>query len=638
MKKFIKYTTPILILLAIVVPLHDTHAQSVITSFLGFKGLINLTGFILGFIFNILIALSGWFLGVCGTLLNVSLNATLHIKDIVDATPAVYEIWKAIRDISGIFIIFFLLYASIRLILDIQPPNFGDLIKNIIIAGILINFSFFFTGLLIDLSNMTSLAIYRAITPERSDNFQKSKNALLFNDGGISDTFMQSLQIQKNLGKQNVDFTDISHDVSFLIKSVVVQFASIMIMITTALSFLAAAIMFVIRIFVLIMLLAFSPIWFAAAIIPELNEYAKKWWGTLTSQLIFMPVYLILMYAGISILTKSSFFKNAGFNLFSGNPTFSSWTGDLLALFVNTVFVIVMLNVPLIAALKLGGDITGFISKRGWDAGNIWKKVSGTLGVQTLGRGASWADKKVAKTPYGNSLLGRDFRSATIGAVAKNKMGTSRSFAEQLEEEKKVKIEGGQIKRKKEFNDILERLGKDKTHTDLSDHLNKMSSTEKLALGKDKLKDPNVLRHLSRKDFEAIDKSEMSDEDKKIIVDARHQALKDAIKNGNGEVIEEMMGEYNGEELVKYIGGDALSTDAAIEHLTGGQLKQLADSKLDPNHRREIGQKIYNWQKNKGKNHRGFGQINDKKSMWGNPTREEDPGPPQLPINDTSVF
>ncbi|MEK7642000.1 MAG: hypothetical protein AAB365_03350 [Patescibacteria group bacterium] len=355
---------------------------------------------------NVMLSITSWFVALTGTLLNVSINLTMHIRDFVDSTPAIYEVWRTIRDISGLFIIFTLLYAAIRMILG-QDAKLGGVIKNVVVAGVLINFSFFFTGLLIDASNIVSLQLYKAITPGQPDIGQIIQQSgsgsgaagagalpqivnTLFNDGGLSAIFMQSLQIQSAFDPKNLQSSDATGGVSAPFKIILIGWTGAVIMITTGLSFLFAALAFVVRLVILLFLLAFSPVWCAAAVIPQLKEYSNEWVKTFTGQLVFMPAYLLLMYAALLILTKSTIFKSGAYgNLWQGTDAGTLVPTEFVSFAINAVFVIVMLNLPLLVAIKLGAKTGGLLdgSKLGADA--LWKKVGGWTGRNTLGMAAS---------------------------------------------------------------------------------------------------------------------------------------------------------------------------------------------------------------------------------------------------------
>ena len=159
---------------------------------------------------NLVLSVAAFFLTITGIILNISIILTMNIKAIYEATPAIDQVWLVIRNISSIFIIFGLLYASIATILDVGKVNVSTWVKNIIVAGLLINFSLFFTKVLIDTSNLVSLQFYRAIVPS-SQNSTISKDGIggilssSFTSGtGIAEIFMTDLRINKIYDKTTI--------------------------------------------------------------------------------------------------------------------------------------------------------------------------------------------------------------------------------------------------------------------------------------------------------------------------------------------------------------------------------------------------------------------------------------------------
>lgn len=146
MKKTLIKILPILLILmtigVVLVP-HVTQAAAVTTL---------LEGASTSFINNILAGIANMFLGLTSTLvivsgifLSVSVNLTTHIGDFFDSIPALKDVWIVVRNISSMFIIFALIYASIRTILGDGTGNLKKLVLNVIMVGLLINFSLFFT-------------------------------------------------------------------------------------------------------------------------------------------------------------------------------------------------------------------------------------------------------------------------------------------------------------------------------------------------------------------------------------------------------------------------------------------------------------------------------------------------------------
>ncbi|MEA2715447.1 MAG: hypothetical protein QOG91_475, partial [Candidatus Parcubacteria bacterium] len=260
-------------------------------------------------------SVAGWFLSMTGTLLNVAMFLTTHLGLFIDQTPVIYAIWTIIRDLSSLLLIFVILYAAIRMILSKEEASYGNLIKNIIIVGILINFSFFFTRVLIDFSNVVSLQLYNGIAPDNSASVPLGDITdislvvpKLMTSGGIADILMGALKVttvwQANGPKSSAFNTtdNVASGIDLLVKTV----AGTAVIVITACSFAVAAFAAIWRVVVLLLLLGFSPLWMASSILPQLKtEVAERWTKPFKAQLIFLPVYLIFMYVALKIVTET---------------------------------------------------------------------------------------------------------------------------------------------------------------------------------------------------------------------------------------------------------------------------------------------------------------------------------------------
>lgn len=633
--------------LVVVTTTNIAHAEATPISIPGLTTLI--TNSLANFFYS-LQTIASWLIYLAGALLNFSVNLTMHIKEFVNATPAVYTVWKAIRDISGMFIIFSLLYAAIMLIVSYEKPNYGTLIKNIVVAGVLINFSFFLTGLAIDVSNIVSIQLYNAIAPAQTLNNPNASKTFLNSyiekstaDGGLSTIFMQSLGVTRlynpdgslsSTGNKVAQATQANANNAWAtpVKIILIGVTSIIIMITAALSFFLASLAFIVRFVILIFLLAFSPILFASFVVPEIGKYATMWKTQLKNQLVFMPVYLLLMYFALSVLTSSSIFQNG----YAGNLTSNGgFLSDLMVLAVNAVLVIVMLNAPLLGAMSMGAMVPKWASKVGADA--IWKRVGGVvgggLGRATIGRGASWLndniDKSSTQVGFGkykfnvaklaNTVVGKDLRDATLGAATKAKFGDSRSY------EDMGKLEKDLAKRQK----MLDRTGKTRTLIDsgstdsaaYKSALEAMSSKERLELDPKHLVKPEVLRYLKKDDFEAIKKSEdISLEDQKKIADARKELFGKAVKGDAGpeslDIVKDMVKNYDHKDIAG-MDGELLTNKNLIAHLSNEHLKKINDGEASDETKAAIARMILDWKKtDTDKQHRAFGWIKKNKKEW----------------------
>jgi hypothetical protein len=372
-------------------------------------------GFLVDMIFadlsNLILKIVSAFLSIAGIILNASIILTMNIKAVYEATPAIDQIWIIIRNLSSMFIIFGLIYTSILTILDIGSPNIKNLIKNIVIAGLLINFSLFFTKILIDGSNLISLQFYRAIAPD-SQNVNLTKDSIgivlgnSLTDGGISNVFMHSLKIPKiynNNANKNGVLTDVNGGEYF--KIIISTLAGALLMIFAALSFFAAAIMFVLRLVALLLLMGFSPLYFAGMIFPEIKkELSDKWEGHLKKQLIFMPVYLFFMYVALSFISSTGtdggkgFFDTLGMaqSDVGAKKTEGGFMLSIIGIILQYTIAFILINIPLVAAIQLSGSKWAekfTVQKAG-------KVIGGFVGQHTVGRAARAAGNAAASSKW----------------------------------------------------------------------------------------------------------------------------------------------------------------------------------------------------------------------------------------------
>ena len=362
---------------------------------------------------QVIFTAAGGFLSITGVLLNGVMVATLNIKTIVDNTPAIGVAWTTIRDFSSIFIIFMLLWASLSMILGIKGPSLGDLIKNIILAGLLINFSLFGTKLVIDASNIVSLSFYCAMAPQSgtcSGGVTNTSIVDAFSSTGLSNIFMQSLDIQATIPDGTIlqgSHVNLSITLAYL--------GGTVLMVVAGISFITAAVMFALRIGILILLMAFSPIYFISWMFPsdDIKKYAAKWSNALKSLCLFMPVYLFLMYIAVSILNDPHFFDFANTGLFSGHT---------VGIILQYIIAFIMINAPLLAAISVASEGASVISKMGesvkkWGQGAVQGGLKRSW-RETGGRAANALSKNENfRNIAGNTMLGGLALKATRGVA-----------------------------------------------------------------------------------------------------------------------------------------------------------------------------------------------------------------------------
>lgn len=416
--------------------------SGLVAQFLKYTNLPDLINSALATIVNLAVAIAGFILGIAAYILDISIGLTLNIKAFVESTPAIYAVWRILRDITGLFFIFYLLYAAIQMMTGFgKGPSYGSIVKNIVIAGILINFSFFIVSVGIDFSNVISQAIYNAMIPNHvmvKINPKTNLSDVVGSAGksNISNIFMNSLKIQQIY---DTNGNRLGTNVADPIKTALIGVAGVVMMLTTAASFVLAALAFIARLVILLFLLAFSSLWFVGWIIPQVNKELSFFQGQLYSQLIFMPAYLLLMYVALTIVNGSNMLGAGRLNT-SAVSTAENWIMPYVLLSINFAIIIIILNLPLIIGLSMGGWATGWLKKSidKWDARKVWQnignKAPSTIWNNTGGRVSS----KLAQSESFKNFAGKSY----LGELAlKGVKGASSGYDKKLDAQVKARTE-----------------------------------------------------------------------------------------------------------------------------------------------------------------------------------------------------
>ncbi len=228
---------------------------------------------------------TSWLVGISGLLLNQAIRfSVIEMRSWVEKLQAVNYGWTLARDVGNLAFIFILIYVAIKTILGLEGTDTKRLIRNLIIVGLLVNFSLFFTKVLIDASNIVSLGFYNGIIGDGTIQ-------------GFSEKFAAPLGIQKLYDPDPQAFiASMTQNSNSWATIMITGLGGTIFLFIVALAFLYAAFLFIIRFVVLIVLMILSPFAYFGFILPATSGMAKKWWGALTGQLIFAPLYMMLFY------------------------------------------------------------------------------------------------------------------------------------------------------------------------------------------------------------------------------------------------------------------------------------------------------------------------------------------------------
>lgn len=566
---------------------------------------------------NLLLMISSWFLSLAGIILNISIILTMNIKALYEATPAIEQTWIIIRNLSSLFIIFALLYASINTILGTGGPNFKSLIGKIFIAGLLINFSLFFTKILIDGSNLISLQFYRAIAP-KSQSFIKSENINLllgdsFSKGGLSDIFLQSLKIPKIYNNQQ----GVIKNPNRLFLIAVSTIGGSVLMILAAFSFIFASLAFIIRIAVLLLVMGFSPVYFVGKIFPEVDkQLTSKFKDYFIGQLTFMPAYLLLMYVAVRFLSdgggiNEGFFSKLNEAQLKASAGAESNSGFLLStagLMFQYIIAFVFINIPLLAAMQMGGVSTKW-------AGAATNKIKGIIGRNTAGRLGRFAGKgfdSMAAVAQGNAA-GRATSTVlrTLGVsqairggldkAEKGKYAGKQNLGDMDKENKeRTKFIGGVHRVREQKSTVSTFLDENRTTpptiTDVSNFrktVGGMDAKELQEYDVKELSKPQFIMSIPSAKFESLLK-ELPPYEQQELKTAREKAFTDLITQPNGaETLLNDVLKNKPSEIAKLPTGVLTTKDVAIR-LDAASLRKMIDENVGSNHRDTIRTMIEN--------------------------------------------
>ncbi len=356
-------------------------------------GWSNPTACIVNALYYTVLAPAALLLGLSGIFLNLVIEITIkNFSHFVSGTQdgisaALTTAWTLIRDVLNMVFIFLLLWIGIGTIIGADKVSYQKQIPKIVLAGLLINFSFFFTSVLIDFSNVTTVQFYEAITKigEEYTVSPDHTGVTLNLDKGLSGAFMSGLRL-----KQEVGGIDLGQKIFQAIFSIVT-------FLVAAFLFFAMATMLIARYVILIMLLITSPIMFMGGILPQLNAQSKKWWNALNGQLLFAPVFMLFMLLVVLIINSAGFhqaiagkYENVGFG------------GEFVGSLLTFAIVIGLMVFGLVTSKQFAGAASSSLTnwaeqkarKIAMSPVTLSRQLGGAAGRNIIGRGAEVVSKK----------------------------------------------------------------------------------------------------------------------------------------------------------------------------------------------------------------------------------------------------
>jgi hypothetical protein len=217
---------------------------------------------------------NGMLLGASAALFGVVVDAK-KLQDVV-ASPALYTVWMEVRDFLNIAFILFLLYSAFSIIFQIGG-KFGEkkIILTIVLMALLVNFSFPIARFIVDISNSLMYTMLTQFFPNSATDPTSILTGIT-TGGDI-----------KNILQTNTD------------ASYPQLFAAIFFTFLLAVTFLALAVLFLVRIVALAILIIISPV----AFVGNIAGKDFGWWDNIIKYSFFGPIMVFVLHIAIFTMT-----------------------------------------------------------------------------------------------------------------------------------------------------------------------------------------------------------------------------------------------------------------------------------------------------------------------------------------------
>lgn len=325
------------------------------------------------------LALSGY---IFDAIITLSIDRTFILKPFIDST------WTILRDFSNMAFIFVLLYTGIQTILGLG--NWRKTVIQVIIIALLINFSLFFTKVVIDAGNILAVGIYESIGVVKIDSTHTKPVV-----GGLAERDLSSA-ITTLFGPQKILGAVGTIDSPYLVFAIFIIGAVINVL--AAWAFFKVALIFIGRIIGFWFLMIISPFAFISTTFPKGNVF-QQWLDNLLGLSFVAPVFLFFLYLIMQVVSNGDLLSTLGKPSGAGIAEFSF---DVIFI---PVIMVIFIYMALDKAVSVSKDMAGGFGKLGSDMGGM---VMGLAGGAVIG-GAAMAGKGV-----GGKLAAKAFEGGTM--------------------------------------------------------------------------------------------------------------------------------------------------------------------------------------------------------------------------------
>ncbi len=521
-----------------------------------------------------------WF---ANELFNQAINISVRSFSEYANMPAVATSWGVIRDLVNMGFIFVLLYIAIGTMLGLSGLDWKKLVPKLIIVALLVNFSMFFTRVVIDISNVTAnqfnTSAAQGVTSTRVVEID-GRSTTITGAPDVTTALFKNIKVfsknwlfAKSIGQDANSTAEAPGGGAALEWKQIITgtFGGMIMALVASFVLLTGALLFIVRTIRLLFLIILSPFAFFFIILPKTEGYWKKWLSTLMDDATFAPAFLIMIYL-VTQITQAIGPKDDGSVIFFML---------IIGLLLGAIIVAKALGAAGAAgAMKLAGATNAAILGTGVGLA----RVGGRFAGRGIGRGITAMDAvRFGKEDTEGKRKGSELLRA--GGWTKSKIG---STLKQID-----KVSPGFAGARRQASEAIK---------------SPLRTTAELTASA--TKDYGISGFLGRTKDEEREMAKRAKEDKEAARDKELRRDEDELssKTLTKERAAELLGKRKSKEISK-LSKTALKNSSVIYHLNPEDLKAMNREGVDREVMKEIYNRITTDPEMGGENHQSFAYV-----------------------------
>lgn len=321
---------------------------------------------ILNFLWAIVVNVFGTWLWLAGFVLNYAVGMFVinfgNQYILTGLGAQIDTLWGLIRDLFNLTFIFGLVYLGIRMILNSDDASTKRNIIFLIMAALLVNFSLFFTKIIIDFSNVAATELTNVML--NMPGFTNVEIPPVISGGAptrvpdIAGYISTTLQLASLFGG-GPNFRDLAASAGYAYVIFVAIF-----LIVTGFVFISGGLLLISRFIALNFYMLFSPIMFLGWVFPNFQDVSRKYWKGFLGRAFFAPLYILGIYIVLVIMQGylGRQVSNPGIDggrvtdMFSINPEIDAVNAGFLSFVIPFILMTGFMLGALTISKKLGVD------------------------------------------------------------------------------------------------------------------------------------------------------------------------------------------------------------------------------------------------------------------------------------------